>query len=461
VGRLGWARVLRRVTAAAVGAGLCASPAGAATWYVSPAGSDTAAGTTAAPFRTLDRLNRVELRPGDVVRLQSGATFTGSLVLNESGMPTAPITVTSSGPGRAVLDGQLAGRALVAIGAAHLRITHLDLRRVSHAPALRSDDAAVYVGRATDVALDDLRISGAASAIFDGSLVATNVRISRVTATGLPAVAGAAVQIGNRASTGWSVTDSTFAGYGDSCVIDQAGHSRFTRVSVRHCGYARLPYGTHGLYLKGPGAVLEDSLVSDVRPGAGSCVSPRAGAVIRRNRLQGCSIGVGYFDFARGGGTQTLALEGNTITATGVSAVYVDTVGISPDTSAPHRLVLVLQRNRIVAAGPGGTATKADAVAVRAPARGSAVDVRSVGNAIGGRIGRGETLVAVFYNAARWPRGSSYRAARNRYHDAARGPGVRFAVPGIRFPYRLRELTAALRSAHMPLAWREARSRIG
>jgi len=123
--------------------------------------------------------------------------------------------------------------------------------------------------------------------------------------------------------------------------------------------------------------------------------------------------------------------------------------------------VVILQGNRIVAAGPGGAVTTADGVAIRAPTRGSAVDVRSIGNTIGGRIGRSETLVAVFYNAARWPRGSSYRAARNRYHDAVRGPGARFAAPGIRFPYRLRELTAALRSAHVPLGWREARSRIG
>jgi len=49
--------------------------------------------------------------------------------------------------------------------------------------------------------------------------------------------------------------------------------------------------------------------------------------VIRRNRLQACSIGIGFFDFARGGGTQTLEVSGNSITATGISAVYVDTVG--------------------------------------------------------------------------------------------------------------------------------------
>src|SRR5689334_3134501 len=117
VARVHWARALRGL-AVAFGAGALAMPAGAATYAVAPAGSDAAAGTAAAPFRTLDRLNRASLRPGDVVVLQAGATFTGTLELEEPGMATAPITVTSSGPGRAVIDGRWSGRTLVDIAAA-------------------------------------------------------------------------------------------------------------------------------------------------------------------------------------------------------------------------------------------------------------------------------------------------------------------------------------------------------
>jgi len=111
VGRVHWAQALR-AAAAVLATGAVAVPAGAATYYVSPAGSDDAAGTIAAPFRTLDRLQRVALRPGDVVLLQSGATFTGSLQLDRAGTPAAPISVTSSGPARAIVDGRLAGRTL-------------------------------------------------------------------------------------------------------------------------------------------------------------------------------------------------------------------------------------------------------------------------------------------------------------------------------------------------------------
>ena len=359
-----------------------------------------------------------------------------------------------------MVDGQLAALTLIDVQAAHVRVSHLDLRRVADAPARASDPPAVYLGHATDVTLADLRISGAASAIFNGSQVASNVHVSHVTATGLPGVAGSAVQINNRASTGWSVTDSNLAGYGDSCVIDQAGHSLFARVTIRHCGYARLPYGTHGLYLKGPGAVLQDSFVSDVRPGAGSCVSPRSGAALRRNRLESCSVGVGFFDDARGGGSQTLELTSNTIRATRRSAIYVDTVGISPDTTTPHRLVVVLRGNRIDASGPAGATIAAHGVAIHAPVRGSTVAVQSARNTITGRIGGDQALLAVFYNVTAWPRGSTYRGSGNRYRDRNRGRATRFQVPGIRYPYGFRDLTAALRRARTPLVGRELGSRI-
>src|SRR4051812_10044415 len=49
------------------------APAEAATYYVAPGGSDRAAGTSAgSAFRSLDRVNRLRLRPGDRVVLRSG-----------------------------------------------------------------------------------------------------------------------------------------------------------------------------------------------------------------------------------------------------------------------------------------------------------------------------------------------------------------------------------------------------
>jgi hypothetical protein len=207
--------------------------------------------------------------------------------------------------------------------------------------------------------------------------------------------------------------------------------------------------------------VLEDSRVSDVRPGAGSCVSPRSGAALRRNVLWSCSVGVGFFDDARGGGSQTLELTSNTIRATAISAIYVDSVGVSPETTAPHRLVVVVRGNRIDATAPAGRTISADGIAIRAPAAGSTVAVQSTRNTITGRIRRDEALLAVFYNVTRWPRGSTYRGAGNRYRDRRGGQKTTFQVPGIRYPYGFRDLTTALRRVHTPLAGRELGSRIG
>lgn len=91
---------------AACGAGAAASAAGtgAATYYVSPSGSNAAAGTSpSAPWRTLARVNAEKLKPGDRVLLQGGQRFTGELVFTkgEAGDPAKPVVVGSYGSGRA------------------------------------------------------------------------------------------------------------------------------------------------------------------------------------------------------------------------------------------------------------------------------------------------------------------------------------------------------------------------
>jgi hypothetical protein len=91
---------------AACGAGATESGAGtgATTYYVSPSGSNSAAGTSAtAPWRTLTRVNAVKLRPGDRVLLQGGRRFTGPLVFtkDEAGDAGRPVVVGSYGSGRA------------------------------------------------------------------------------------------------------------------------------------------------------------------------------------------------------------------------------------------------------------------------------------------------------------------------------------------------------------------------
>lgn len=81
-----------------------ASAAAAATYYVSPAGSDANPGTsTSAPWRTVAKANSAALAPGDSVLFEAGATFTGSLQPQRSGASGAPITFSSYGSGKANL----------------------------------------------------------------------------------------------------------------------------------------------------------------------------------------------------------------------------------------------------------------------------------------------------------------------------------------------------------------------
>jgi hypothetical protein len=445
----------RRIALACALCLLAATPAGAATFYVAPGGSDRASGTKSSPWKSIRRVNRQHLRPGDTVVL-AGGVYAGQLRLDDDGTAAAPITITSSG--RAIIDQRRSGHAAITVNAAHVRVSHLELRGIAHRPSRRSDDPAVYLGRSRGVWFSDMVVRGAASSFFNGSLVATNIRLTRVTATGIAGAAGAGVEINNWKSTGWRVTDSRFTGYGDSCILDQAGRSRFVHVTVRHCGYGNLTYGTHGLYLKGPSAIVENSDISDIK--GGQCISPRAGAVIRGNRLHHCTIGIGYFDYARRGGSQSLRILGNDLSATSITAIYVDSVGTSPDTRRAHRIVLTMTGNHISATGPDGAPLRGPAVSIRAPVGRGSISVRSSGNVIRGSVRAGAPFVSVFSNRSRWPAGSTYRASQNSYWDVRRRADTRFVAPGIARPYQLQQFTAALQRGGSSSHAREWRSRV-
>lgn len=78
---------------------LSAAPA-RADFYVSAAGSDTAAGTSeATAWRTLARVEMEALTPGAIVRFRRGDVFVGSLTLTEDGTAASPIVLSTYGTG--------------------------------------------------------------------------------------------------------------------------------------------------------------------------------------------------------------------------------------------------------------------------------------------------------------------------------------------------------------------------
>jgi hypothetical protein len=87
---------------------LNACPALAATYYISPAGSDNNSGTSPdQAWATIGKVNDKTFAAGDIVQFEGGAIFKGPLKLDSSdkGTAAARLVITSYGSGRATIDG--------------------------------------------------------------------------------------------------------------------------------------------------------------------------------------------------------------------------------------------------------------------------------------------------------------------------------------------------------------------
>lgn len=76
-------------------------------YYLSSSGNDFNNGISAnTAWRTIDKLNEVQLLPGDTVKFEGGAIFPGSINLTSDDLGAAanPIIITSFGTGRAVIN---------------------------------------------------------------------------------------------------------------------------------------------------------------------------------------------------------------------------------------------------------------------------------------------------------------------------------------------------------------------
>jgi Right handed beta helix region len=66
------------------------------TYFISPGGDDTNDGSSPTlALKTLSAVSELQLVPGDVIALEGGASFTGKLVIHNSGLDNQPIQVTS------------------------------------------------------------------------------------------------------------------------------------------------------------------------------------------------------------------------------------------------------------------------------------------------------------------------------------------------------------------------------
>lgn len=73
----------------------CASAASAETWHIdSQRGDDARSGLAPGEaWRSLARLQKADLKPGDSILLAAGSVWQEPLLITRSGTPAAPITV--------------------------------------------------------------------------------------------------------------------------------------------------------------------------------------------------------------------------------------------------------------------------------------------------------------------------------------------------------------------------------
>jgi Right handed beta helix region len=276
-------------TGPVIGAPVKATPS---TFYVAPNGRDRANGRSIkTAWRTVARVNRAKLAPGDTVLFRGRAVWNETLEPSTDGRAGAPIKFGAFGGGRAVLDGaKSSGFAGIQVEArSFLTFSDLELRAWSA--------EGIYVEGARDVTFTNLDIHSSHEGVHASpTQESTRITIARSSIHDLTGTSGGhAINI-PFGDSHWRTVDTAIDGAPDSCVIDLGHDNLYSGLRVSHCGFGTSLNGAHGLYLRGPNLTVQDSHVWASRT---SCVSVRfQGDRVVRNRLNDCEFGVSYFDYA-------------------------------------------------------------------------------------------------------------------------------------------------------------------
>lgn len=278
---------------------LSAGEARAAGYYVAPGGNDGASGKTPArAWRTVDRVNDANLRPGDVVHFRAGARFDDTLSPTTSGRRGAFIRYTSYGSGRAQIPG------------------------------------GVYLRNVSFIHVERLRIDGAnhgvAGSSYDGG--AKNITIARSVITNV----GIGIIAPNPGDRSWRIVKNTITNTGDSAIIIEGGGFRVSGNTIANTGRdGSIDYAKHGVYAKGPNAHIVGNLITNFETEG---VSTRyRNAHIISNTIRGGQVGVAYYRQDDAAGTTTIC--GNRISGVGYG-IYIDPNGLDGSGSESFRLLL-------------------------------------------------------------------------------------------------------------------------
>jgi hypothetical protein len=279
-------------------AGTGAGQSTGATYYVRPAGSDHARGTSrATAWRTVARVNRARLRPGDTVLFQGGAVFTDStLIPPASGTNGHPIVFSSYGRGMA---------------------------RIVNA------DGAVWVPRKHDLRFERLRLSsdGSPTPVVAGSRGGS--RDIEVSHSVIGDSRGAGIIAPSRQDADWQLTCNDVTDVGDSGLIIVGSGFVVTGNLIRDTGWnTSLDYGKHGIYAKGDAPVIRSNVIENF---ADSGISLRApDSRVEDNTIVGGPIAIGFVDESIDVGHSSV--EGNIGYGITTAGFY-----FAPDPPAPGR----------------------------------------------------------------------------------------------------------------------------
>ncbi|MFI6925654.1 right-handed parallel beta-helix repeat-containing protein [Nonomuraea spiralis] len=146
-------------------------------YYVdSRAGDDGAAGTSAdKPWKTLEKVNAADLKPGDTVSFKRGSSFTGPLMLTANGTAARPIVITSHGAGAMARISGDEGDCVVAKGA-YWRISGLRASRCRWAGFALRGHHIVLTGVQSDGNVAGVWVtpSGSHNTVRDSTLTGNN-----------------------------------------------------------------------------------------------------------------------------------------------------------------------------------------------------------------------------------------------------------------------------------------------
>lgn len=101
-------------------------------YFISTDGNDLNPGTKEKPFRTLEKINEIDLDPGKGIYIEGGKTFTGTLVLdtNDNGSVNKPVIISSYGNGTATIEGNL--KEAVIIKSNYFQFSNINVKGAGH-----------------------------------------------------------------------------------------------------------------------------------------------------------------------------------------------------------------------------------------------------------------------------------------------------------------------------------------